>query len=242
MRLPARSPHFLILSLLRAWIASADLDRVRPERLHRLALHALLEALEAVGVGGELVEGDVRPVVAVELAGGVALDGGDGAGGRQHRDAIIRHLLVQEAGQGDHRLVAGGADRGRAPADVLLRPGRRAGEAERSGDGKDRECTLDHGILPLDVRSSAGERTIRPGPRAKLLIAIRAARPPGPATSRTSPPPERLQKRSTNRAVLARPKWLPPRRVPATRIVLTSSATTAPATRTRGRRRAPGPP
>ena len=38
-----------------------------------------LEALEAVGVGGELVEGDVGAVEAVELLGGVALDGGDGA-------------------------------------------------------------------------------------------------------------------------------------------------------------------
>src|SRR5690606_24965881 len=55
----------------------ADLDAEGPEALHRLALHLVLEALEAMAVVGELPEGDVGAVVAFELTLGIALDRDD---------------------------------------------------------------------------------------------------------------------------------------------------------------------
>ena len=96
----------------------ADLDGVRPERLHRPALNAFLEPFEAARIRRELMKCDIRAVIAVELLGGEALDGSDGACRGQDRDAVLRHLLVQQVGQRHKRLVAGGADRRRAPADV----------------------------------------------------------------------------------------------------------------------------
>ena len=138
---------FLDLVLVAHMDREADLDRVRPERLDRHALHALLEALEAARVGRKLVVGDVGPIEAVELLGGEALDGGDGAGGGQHGNAVLRHLLVEQGRQRDHRLVAGGADGRRAPPDVLglrLRPGR-GGRHPDQGDGGDgRQNSLEH--------------------------------------------------------------------------------------------------
>ncbi len=65
-----------------------------------------LGALETGRVGVELVIGNVGPIKAVELVGGKALDGGDGAGRGQHGDAILRHLFVQDVRQGNQRLVA----------------------------------------------------------------------------------------------------------------------------------------
>ena len=87
----------------------ADLHGEGPERLHRLALHLGLEALEPVGVVGELMERDVGAVIAEELSGGITLHGNDGAGRRLNRDAIVRHLAIEHRCQLDEGTVAGGA-------------------------------------------------------------------------------------------------------------------------------------
>ena len=105
-----------------------------------------LKPLKRPEVGRELVEGDIGAVEAVELLGGEALDGGDGARGGQHRDAVLRHLLVEQVGQRDQRLVAGGADGRRAPADVLLRPGRGSRQADQDRCGQGCKSSLEHGV------------------------------------------------------------------------------------------------
>ena len=97
----------------------ADIERVAPERLHRLHLDVGLEALEAAIVFGEFLERDVGAVIAVEFAGGETLHRADGAGIRQHRNAELRHRLVENVGEHHQRLVAGRADRAGAPLDVF---------------------------------------------------------------------------------------------------------------------------
>jgi hypothetical protein len=125
------------------------------------------------------VIGDVRAVEAIILAGGEALHGRDRARRRQHRDEVLRHLLVQNVGEHDQRLVARGADGGCRPPNVLglrLRPGRRSRHCDRGRDSNRREYTLEHGI-PLDFGPFLAERIAR-------LYRIRgAARAAGKAKS-----------------------------------------------------------
>src|ERR1051325_6866214 len=69
----------------------ADLERESPEGLDRLPLPAPLEALEAIGVVRELVVGDVRSVIAFELAHRIAFDRNDCTRRGLDRDAIVLH-------------------------------------------------------------------------------------------------------------------------------------------------------
>ena len=102
----------------------ADLDREGPERLHRLALHLILEALEAVGPVSQFEEGNVGAVVTERLARGVALHRNDGARHGLHGDLVVLHFLIQDGRQIDKGAVPGRTDRRGSPSDIRLRHGR----------------------------------------------------------------------------------------------------------------------
>ena len=99
--------------------ADSHLDGKGPEGLHRLALHLLPEAFEAVDIVCQLIERDVRAVVPLEFTDRVALDGHDRTRGRLNREVVVRNRLVEHLHQVGDRPVAGGTHPRRPPADLL---------------------------------------------------------------------------------------------------------------------------